>query len=120
MSFCAQWSTSQQKCKGLEWFRSPVPQLGTSSTAPAVRQQCESVADAPSPICLQPHAQMGIAGIALSVRGITCGGRRYLISAKTAALRHKPVFQGGFTWPVSTASGKKLLSGGGLYPARHV
>lgn len=43
-----------------------------------------------------------------------------LICAKIAALSHKPVFQAGFTWPVFTASGKKLLSSGGLYPALHV
>lgn len=39
--------------------------------------------------------------------------------AQPAALSHKPVFQ-GFTWPVFTASGKKLLSSAGLYPALHV
>uniref|UniRef100_A0A8C0EX46 B-cell scaffold protein with ankyrin repeats n=1 Tax=Bubo bubo TaxID=30461 RepID=A0A8C0EX46_BUBBB len=57
------------------WFRSPVPQLGTHSTALAVRQQCQSMVAAPFRICLQPGTQVGIAGTALSARGVTCGGR---------------------------------------------
>lgn len=82
------WNASQQKLKGFGTVWEPVHRQGTSSTAQAIGQHCQCGACS-FQICLWPAHQMGIAGTALSVRGITCEGRWYLICAKIAALSHK-------------------------------
>lgn len=70
----SQWNTQKQKCKGLEQFGRAFPKLGTCSTEPGCHLPNTSAAK---------HVDELL--VLLSVRGISCGGRLYLICAMIAA-----------------------------------